>query len=1021
MRQKLLSLIFVLPCLVLTVFAQERQVSGRVTSATDGTALSGVSVLVVGTNTATQTDGNGDYSISVPENSTLNFSFIGFESKRVSVGNQNSINVQLVASENALEEVVVTTAYGIRRSAASTGYSNQTVDAKSLTEGKVINLATGLQSKVAGLQINLLNNGVNPSTRVVLRGNRSLLGNNQAMVVIDGVPVPNSVLSSLNPNDIQEVNVLKGANAAALYGSEGVNGVLIVTTKKGSKGAAVINFNSTTSLESVSFLPKMQDKFGAGYDLDTYVPFENTSWGPAFDGSDKVVGPTLEDGSEWIIPFSPIKDEKMKFWDLGTTFQNEVSVSGGDDKTSYFASFQDVKINGIVPSDKNRRTGGRFNAARTFGKLSTSFNLNYVFSNPDMTRSNVYSNLLNIPQNIPITQLQDWQNNPFAAPDGYFSGYFVNPYWAIDNNRRQTRNETFNGSFELKYDFTDWLSATYRLGNYTTNANYKEYSNKVSYTSAYDRPTNAPGSVEDRSDNFNRLNSDIFVQANKKFGDFDLGLLVGNNVRSEYEKFVSERANALVVPGKYNISNRLGEATVSSDYKQRRQIAAFAQFDLNYRDYLYLTLNARNEWSSVLSAENRSYFYPGASLSFVASEAFPEIKENSQISFLKLYASANKTANVNLSPYNLATAYEVSSGFPYGSMPGFTVGNTFAHPNLKPEFVKSFEAGLQLGMFQDRLNFEGTYAYSIADGQIIPIATSWGTGYDKIYVNAGTVTNNTIELSLRGTPIRSEDWKWDVGVNYTHYNNKVTELYDGVDEISLGGYTDAAEIFAIKGEAYPVIKTTAYERDPQGRIIVDAETGYPIRSNEMKNMGQTNAPTNVGFNTNLRYKNLSLSAQLDYRTGNVFYNILGSENNFTGLSWESAQYDRLPFVIPNSVIETSPGVFEENTDVKTADGGFEYWYNQYNTVDENYVKDASFLKLREVSLTYQLPSSWLTNQKLVKNASISLVGRNLFMWLPKENIYTDPEFNYSETNAVGISDYINPPTRIYGFNLNITF
>lgn len=1022
MKQKLLS--FILLCTFLIGFAnaQNRQVSGRVTSQKDGSPIQGASISVQGTSTATSTDSYGQYKLLISDNAVLVFSYVGFESKNVKVNNSNSISVSLIESAQQLSEVLVTGAYGIKRSAASTGYSNTTLDNKTLTEAKVTNVATGLASKVAGLQINLLNNGVSPSTRVVLRGNRSLLGNNEAMIVVDGVPVPNSVLAALNPNDIQDVNVLKGANAAALYGSEGANGVLIITTKKGTKGNNQISFGSTSSLESVSFLPKMQERFGNGYDLNTYVQDENTSWGPAFDGKPVVLGPKLDDGSENILPYAYVKDEKLKFWDLGTTFQNDLSFSGGDDVSSYYLAVQDVNIKGITPKDKNRRSTGRFNGSRQFGKLSTAFNTSYTFENPNTTTSAVYDNLLNIPQNVPIRQLKDWQNNPFAAPDGYFSGYYGNPYYGIDNSRRNLRKETFVGNVEFKYEFTDWLTATYRLANYSENSNYKDYSQKFTYAKHdYSRPANMPGSVTDRADHYRRINSDLILQANKKFGDFDLGLILGNNVRNDYTNYVQDGATALVVPGLYNVSNRIGEPTVASAYTQKRQIAFFGEFTAAYRNYLYLSVTGRNETISVLNKSNRSYFYPGAALSFVATEAIPSLKDSNTLSFAKLYVSANKTGNVNLSPYNLETAFGVGAGFPYGNLPGFSVGNTFANPNLEPEFVKSYEGGIQLGFFNDRLNFEGTYSHSNASGQIVPIATSSAIGYTSAYVNAGTVVNNTVEISLRGTPVRTNDWTWNLGINYTHYDNKVTELYQGLSEIGLGGYANAAYIYAVKGEAFPVIKTTSYLRDPQGRVVVDGKTGYAKQAPTLKNQGQTNAPTTIGFNTNIKYKNLALGMQLDYRTGNVFYSRLGNTMDFTGLSAHSAEYDRLPYIIPNSSIETSPGVFEENTSVKTADGGFDYWYGQYRNFQENYVKDATFLKLRELSLTYTVPTSWLVGQKAVKRASFGLVGRNLFTWLSKENKFTDPEFNFSTSNAQGISDLIAPPTRIYGFNLNITF
>ncbi|PST85002.1 SusC/RagA family TonB-linked outer membrane protein [Pedobacter yulinensis] len=1019
--KKLLQSLFLLLFLGSAALAQERTITGTVVSSEDNMPVPGVTVRLKDAKTGTSTGASGNFSLRVPAGSvTLEFTSIGFVTQTVTTAG-NSVSVSLKLDAQTLSDVVVTTALGIKRSAASTSYSNQTVDNKTLTEGKVVNLATGLQSKVAGLQINLVNNGVNPSTRVVLRGNRSITGNNQALIVVDGVPVPNSVLSSLNPNDVAEVNVLKGANAASLYGSEGVNGVLIITTKKGSKGRTSVNFSSTTSLESVAYMPKMQDQFGAGYDLDTYVPYENTSWGPAFDGSMKVVGPTLENGAEWILPYSAIPNEKRNFWDTGTTFQNDLSFSGGDEKSTFYFSLQDVKIKGITPKDENRRTSVRFNADRKFGKLSAAVNMNYTIANPEMTASSVYNNLLNIPQNIPITQLQDWRNNQFAAPNGYFSGYFVNPYWEIDNNRRNTRDETVNGNVEFRYDFAPWLNATYRLGAFNNNSNYKQYYAKVSYTNAYDRPSANPGSVTDRSDNYRRLNSDLLLQANKTFGDFKLDLLVGNNVRSEYTKFVSQTANALVVPELYNISNRVGEATVASEFIEKRQVALFGEFNANYKDFLYLTLTGRQEWVSVLSKQNRSYFYPAAGLSFVFTKGIPALQNNNLLSFGKIFVSANKTANVNLSPYALQTPFNVGGGFPYGNLPGYTVGDRFANPNLQPEFVRAVEAGVQLGFFRDRLNLEAVYGISESEGQILPISTSYATGYSSAYVNAGLVRNKSLELSLRATPIRSSAVEWTVGLNFTHLDNEVVDLYQGLTEIPLGGYANSAYIYAVKGQPYPVLKTTAYQRDPAGRIVVNGTTGYPIRATGLLEQGQTNAPTNLGFNTSVSWKGFTLAGQLDYRTGNVFYNILGNTNNFTGLSYESAQYGRQPFVVPNSVIETSPGVYQPNTSVKTQDGGFDYWYGQYNNIQENYVTDASFLKLRELSLTYQLPAKWLAGQKVVKRASLGVVGRNLFTWLPKENIYTDPEFNFTDGNAVGISDYIAPPTRIYGFNLNVTF
>ncbi len=1019
--KKLLQSLFILCFTFFTAAAQERTISGTVTSSEDGLPIPGTSVKIKEVpKSGVATDADGKFTIKVPANGkTLVISSIGFAPREIAASG-SGIKVVLSPDSKTLGEVVVT-ALGIQRTKKSTGYSSENLNAKELTDGKVLNLATGLQSKVSGLQVNLLNNGVNPSTRIVLRGNRSLKGDNTALIVVDGVPVPSSVLSALNPNDVESVNVLKGANAAALYGSEGVNGVLIVTTKRGAAGSTKINFSSTTSFESVAYLPEMQYEFGNGYDLDTYVPYENTSWGPKYDGSIVQVGPTLVDGSKYMLPYSPLKDEKMNFWNTGTTFQNDLSFSGGDEKTKFYLSAQDVKIGGVVPKDESRRTGIRFNGSRNFGKLDISTSLNYTVRNVNVTTSAVYDNLLNVPQNVPITQLQDWQNNKFATPDGFFSAYYKNPYWGIDNERSNGRSNIFQGNVQADYKFNNWLKATYRLGLYNTNAQSKAYGAKVAYTKAYSRPTASNGSVTDAANNLTRINSDLLVSANKQFGDFNLGLMVGNNIRDNYSENVSAQATALVVPGLYNISNRLGEAVVSSTKSNSRTNAFFGEFTADYKDYLFLSVTGRQEAVSVLSKANRSYFYPGASLSYVFTDHIAGLKSDI-FSSGKLMLSANKTGNVNLGAYALETTLGVSSGFPYGNVAGYTVGNVYANENLTPEFVKSYEAGFQLGFLKNRINFDATYAYSIADGQIVNISTSTGTGYSSAYVNAGRVDNKVLELSLRATPVRTEDWNWEVGVNYTNYNSKVVDLYQGVNEIELGGYANAAYIYAIKGQAYPILKTSAYERDPQGRIVVDGTTGHPVQSSTMQIQGQTTPDQTIGFNTRLKYKGFSLAGQLDFRTGNVFYTYLGRNMDFTGLTAHSAVYDRQPFVVPNSVIKNADGTYTPNTSVKTLDGGFDYWYEQYSKVQENYSVDGSFLKLREISLNYDLPRSLLSKQKVVKAASVGLVGRNLFTWLPKDNVYTDPEMNYTDGNASGIQDMsLNPPTRIYGFTLNVSF
>ncbi|ASZ11738.1 SusC/RagA family TonB-linked outer membrane protein [Chitinophaga pendula] len=1023
MNKHLLKVLLILVLMGQPLFAQNREVSGTVTEKSGGAPMPGVIVRVKGAKSGTSTNAEGKYHLQVPgQHAVLIFSFVGYTQVEHVVSG-DVLDVSLVADNKQLSEIVVT-AQGLKRSARELGYSVAKIDNASLTQGKVVNLATGLASKVSGLQVNLPNNGVNPEPRIVLRGNRSLTGNNQALIVVDGVPVPSAVLSNLNPNDIENVNVLKGANAANLYGSEGVNGVLMITTKKGKTGRPVVRYSNTTQFETVSMLPDMQYKFGGGSD-GVHDPIENTSWGAPFDGTLKQVGPTLADGSKWMLPYVGLKDEKRKFWDRGLTVQNDVAVSAGSDNSEFYLSFQDANIKGVIPKDKNRRTGARLNASRKMGIFTAGFNAGYTVTKTNTTTANIYDNLLNIPQNVPITQLSDWRNNKWAATDGYFNGYYRNPWWLIDNQRADRMTNLFNGNLDLGLQPLSWLNFVYRVGLYNEAYTQKSFRAKVNPTTAYQRPTADNGYVKDEAYTRRRINSDILVTADHKFGDFSTKLTLGNTIRDNYDNYSSIEANGLVAPDVYNVNNRTGEATVDQYYRDTRLTALFGDLSVGFRNYLFLGVTARNEWVSILSSKNRSYFYPGASLSFVFTDAIQALQGNRTLSFGKVTLSANKTGNVNLDPYQLITPFINGTGFPFGTLPGQTLDNRFRSQELKPEFVNSVEATLQLGFFQDRLSTEISVYKTTSKGQIIPIQTSFATGYSSVLVNSGEVSIKGIEFDVKGTPVKNKNVTWTVGVNGTYLQNKVISIYggeNGTSEVPIGGYANSAYIYAVIGQQYPTLKVKAYQRDPQGRIVVDGATGYPKVANALKPVGQTNPNFMMGFNTSVKYKGFTLGIQLDYRTGNVFYNQLGRGMDFNGLGSRNAEYNREPFVIPNSVIEVSPGKFEPNTNIKTTSGGFDYWYSQYSQINENYVADATFLKLREASLTYDLPATLLRRQNIVKAASVTISGRNLLMWLPKENIWTDPEFNFTSGNAIGVvDDKIAPPTRIYGASVNITF
>ncbi|WP_018476452.1 SusC/RagA family TonB-linked outer membrane protein [Pontibacter roseus] len=1008
-KRLLASVILILT--VIGVSAQDLAVSGQVVEQESGAALPGVTVRVKESNQGTTTNTDGAFQIKVNQGQVLVFSYVGYASQEVPVnGNAGSLKVQLQPGSTQLSEVVVTGALGIKRPARELGTSSEQLNTAELNQGKIVNPILGLASKVAGLRINMFDSKVDPDVQVNLRGIRSHTGNNAPLYVVDGVPIPD--INRLNPNDIESINVLKGANAAAVYGSDGVNGVLMITTKKGRAGTQVVNFSNTTTFEQVSRLPEQQTEFGQGIN-GVYDPLQYQSWGPRFDGTMRPVGPVLPDGGQWQLPYEANKDGRKAFFNTGFTTQNDLSFSGGDDKTTYYFSLQDVLTKGIIEGDKNRRSGARFNGSRSFGKLSTSYNLNYVFNKNDVTPSEPWSTVYRLPASIPYDGIHDWENAPYASPNYWFSTNQPNPYFNAANRRNVTEQQTLTGNIELDYEVASWVNVIYRLGLYNRSADARETTGKYTYTTP--GRTNIPGSVNDASTDFRRLNSDLILNMHKDFGKFSTRLLLGNNLRTDDSKSVNLSASALVVPGLYNPDNRTGQLAGASSVRQRRQVAAYGEFTAGYSNFLFLTFTGRHESVSVLNPENRDYFYPGVSSSFVFSDAIPALQNSSLLSFGKVYASYNKTGNVVVEPYQLQNVYSQSNGFPYGNLPGFSLGTSDANPNLKPEFVTSFEAGTQLSFFQNRLNLEAAYVHARTTDGTILADISAGTGFTSAWVNAFQASNEIIELNLDGDVIRSGHLVWNVGANFTHIKSEVQEIYGGIDQLF-----HFRQNYLIVGKPYNSYLFTDYRRDPEGRIIVDLATGNPKGTSELYYGGTGTPPYQLGLNTSLQYKGFQLGAQFDWRMGAVVYTEAAARMISDGTSPLTTQYGREAFVIPNSVIETAPGVFTPNNEIQTK-GDRNYWANFVAPVQSNYAVSADFFKLRELSLGYTLPAAWLGGQNLVKGATIGLVGRNLFSIWAKDNFYNDPEFVYAGGSSEGYMSWRHlPPTRVIGFNVNVT-
>lgn len=1034
-------------CCVLS-FAQQKSVSGRITDE-KGDPVPFATVQIKGTKNAVVADANGYFNVNLKSGTTLIISATGFSAKEVSPEGGKQLTVQLTGAARLIEEVIVT-AGGIKTKRKELGTANTVVKAEQLTAGKALNIASGLQGKVAGLQISGTGGGINPSYRLILRGQRSLTGNNQALIVLNNVIVPNSVLGNLNPEDVEDVVVLNGAGAVALYGSQASNGALIVTTKKGKRGQTSVIVSNTTTIEQVAFYPKIQTKFGSGgsaYGLNpdgspVFNYLENQSYGPAFDGVKRELGPALEDGSQ-DSAFYSYNPGHNKFWQKGINNQTNFSLTSGDDNSTFYLSGQYATVTGTTPGDKYNRATLSVNGTRKIGnKITVAYNTDYTQNRYDITTqtASMYANMLNMPSNVDITKYKNWRTDKFANPNGYYNPWYQNPYFTADNYRSLQRNDYLIANVEVKYTPFSGLDLTARQGMTTRNYSNKNTVGQFKYTDFAkntDQSSKADiaAQVNDQSNYITNLITDLFAQYNKKLGAFDFKLIAGGQWHQDQAKYLGVTANGLVVPGLYNVSNGVGTPSVGESNYKARQIGVYGDLRIGYKGYLFLHGTGRNDWVSILDPENRSFFYPSVDLSFLASEAIGALKDSKTISFLKIRGGWSKVGQVNLGNSSDFGAYYTKPvfgsgayGFPYGSLAGYTVGNSLVQTGLKPEITKGYEFGFDLNLFKDRFTSSITWFSTKTDNQTVPTAVSGTTGFTSLLTNAGQTQSRGLEVTAHFTPIRTKDWSVTVGGNYTYLDNKVNFIRQDLKKLSLSA-SGSASSFAVAGQAFPVIMGYDYKRDNQGRVIVNSTTGLPTQSDTVSILGNAVAKHKLGIDLGVQYKNFHFSVLFDYRGGYKTFNGMGTELDWSGTGYRTAVYNRQSFVFPNSVIEdpSKPGTYMPNTSVAIANGNGNngFWTDGINrNVTSNYVTNGAFWKLREIALSYDLPAALLAKSKVFKGITISVQGRNLFIWLPKDNIYTDPEYSDAgaDSNGIGLTGLgQTPPSRYYGGTLTFRF
>ena len=1037
-----LSLLGCLLLLCTQVNAQDRTITGTVTSKDDSSPLPGVTVRVAGSSSGTLTNDRGEYSIDIRPGQNLLFSFVGFLNQEVK-SPSGVTNVVLVLDELSLNEVVIT-AGGLTAQRRELGNQATTIRSQEITQGKATSVAASLSGRVPGLLVQSTSSGVNPSYRLVLRGNRSLTGNNQALVIIDNMISTSDILGNINPEDIDDIQVLNGAGAAALYGSDASNGALIVTTKKGRAGKTEFRIGHTATIEKVSFLPQLQKGFGSGTtpdDVPSYTPYENQQYGPAFDGSMVEIGKPIEDGSIQMVPYSA-QNSREDFWKTGIANQTDFSISSGDEKGTFYLSAQHFDQKSTVPGEKYKRYSVRANAVRHISKsLTASFNTNFIANRYDRSsdNANAYQNLLMSPSQVDITKYKNWQTDPFANPNGFYNEYFQNPYFTLANNRERSRNDYFQGNLELRWNPIKPLTFIYRTGISARNLSGKTTQGKFTY-SEYTKSisggskTDIAGNVADYSGFTTQLVNDLIAEFRTNLTqDISLNLVAGTTFRENSRKDVAVSANGLVIPELYNIGNSLNNPIATEANYKTRQVGLYGDVRLGFKEFLYLHATGRNDWRSVLAKENRSFFYPSVDVSFIATDAIPLLKENPVLESLKLrggysqVGQVNLGNSVNLGAYQLLSTFSQAYGYPYTSGAGFTQNNTLVSNNLKPENTKGFEGGLDFELAPMMVSGGVTFYKTNTVDQTISVQTPLSTGYSTLLTNVGEVENKGIESYLRFTPIKTDNqFSVEVGANYTYNKNKVLSLSESADELSISTSGTNSRIIAKVGQPFPLLQVSKYNRDSDGRIIVDGITGYPSTNGTFSDLGVTNPPHILGLNSTIKFKDLRFSVLFEYRNGHYIYNAVSTGYDFSGAGIRTAWYNRDRFVIPNSSYLGADGNYIENTNIAVRSGGADFWTDgtRNTTIGENYANSAGFWKMREATLGYDLPKSILSKTRFIQSATISVQGRNLFIWVPKSNLYTDPEYsqNGSDSNAVGFTNLgQTPPARYFGGSLSLTF
>ena len=1046
--------ILLLLCMVQFGFAQQKTITGSVSDA-KGSPLYGVNISVIGTKIQAQTDFDGKFSVSASEGSKLLFKFLGSKTATITIGSSNSYKITLEEDNQVLEEVVVI-GFGIKKDRKSLGYSTPKIGAKELTAAKSTNVTNQLVGKIAGVRVTG-SGGAFTGSSVIIRGLTTFTGSNQPLYVVDGVPIDNSGGGTqlqrgsttsnraidINPEDIENVVVLKDAASTVLYGSRGASGVILITTKKGKRGQkTTVSFESSYNVGLVNRLPDYQNEYAQGLN-GTLTPAQigsglvpnrsnsaglmvSASWGP------KIMGQNIINsyGQPEILQAYPnnVKD----IFKTAFNSQNNLSFTGGSEKSSFRISIGNTSETYVLDNNELTRTNMTFSGnTQMTDKLSIGAGMTYT--NTSSNRSAQGNNLSNplfrgyfTPRSYNLSGL------PFENATGQqlYAGGEDNPYWTLKNNGYKDKVNRILANFNAKYDFTSWLNADFKIGTDFFNQTSSGFDQIGNRGAGFVQGSTSIGGITEDATNVHNLNAYFTLNANKKIGDFTVSGTLGSEFNNNYRFDSAVTGLGLVVPGFANLSNAV-TFNPASQIVNTKLFGVFADVALEYKNFLSLNVKARNDWSSTLSSNNNSIFYPAISGSFVLTEAFPSIKLDGKINLIKFRASAGEVGK-GAPAYSTDTYYAQAIAndgfgpqitFPFNGNAGFSLSNTAGNADLTPEFTREVAFGGEMAFFNNRLSIDGTFYTRNTRNVILSVPVSAAAGVTNVLKNAGKLSTKGFEIQVSGTPVKTKNFSWDLGANYTQYKSMVDELAPGVANIFLGGFT-TPNIRLVAGDEYGQIYGSKYQRNASGQMLINPATGLPLQTLDVQKIGNPNPDFTMGITNTITYKNFSLFALLDIRKGGDQYsrNIADVQRN--GVAIETAEFPRFladnvtsntPYLY-QGVYASGPNVGQPNTVQVNAQS---YYGNTGKYLAaEGFIYDTSWFRIREMSFSYRLSPSILANTG-IKQLEFGVFGRNLFLSAPNYPHF-DPEQNaLGISNAQGLEFNSLPNTKTFGFNFKI--